>query len=214
MRIRVFAVDDHHVALSGLRDQMQLAGFQLVGTASTGKNAIEQLKTLQVDVILIDVRLEDMDGLAILESVRECFPDIPVVMFSAYDNPTYVARAVALGASEYILKTADSRTTKLAIEAAHRRDPAHPDGNLARVDSLMRHEVDAAKLPRDMPLTGREAQVLKHLALGLSNKEIAQSLSISVETVKEHVQNVLRKIKAKDRTDAAVRAIRSGMFEM
>ncbi len=214
MGIRVFAVDDHDVALNGLRDQLQLAGLQLVATAASGKAAVEQLKSLQVDVILMDIRMDEMDGLATLESVRASHPDIPVVMLSAYDNPTYVDRAVALGACEYILKTADSQTTRQAIERAHRRDPAHPNGNLARVHSLMQHEVDLSKLPKNMPLTGREAQVLKHVALGLSNKEIAQSLTISVETVKEHVQNILRKINAKDRTDAAVKAIRSGLFDL
>lgn len=214
MGIRVFAVDDHDVALSGLRDQLQLAGLQLVGTAATGREAIEHLKLLEVDVILIDVRMHDMDGLATLESVRASYPDTPVVMLSAYDNPTYVARAVALGACEYILKTADSQTTRQAIERAFRRDAAHPNGNLARVHSHMQRDIDISKLPKNMPLTSREAQVLKHIALGLSNKEIAQSLAISVETVKEHVQNILRKIKAKDRTDAAVQAIRSGLFDL
>jgi DNA-binding NarL/FixJ family response regulator len=78
---------------------------------------------------------------------------------------------------------------------------------------MMRDEIDVSRFPESFPLTCREAQVLRHVAMGLSNKEIARSLGISIETVKEHVQNVLRKVKANDRTDAAVRAIQSGIFD-
>jgi DNA-binding NarL/FixJ family response regulator len=88
---------------------------------------------------------------------------------------------------------------------------AGPESLLCLIQRTMREKVDVSKLPSDFPLTARETQVLRHIALGLSNKEIAQSLCISIETVKEHVQHVLRKINATDRTDAAVRAIKSGI---
>ncbi len=122
-----------------------------------------------------------------------------------------IARAVALGACQYVLKSANARVLIDAVHLAHRRDPAPSHGRLTRAEVIMHREVDAGALPEEMPLTGREAQVLRHMALGLSNKDVAHSLMISVETIEEHAQNILREINAKDRTDAVVRAIRAGL---
>lgn len=212
--LRVFVVDDHAIALDGIQNQLLDAGLVVVGTATSGREAVENLQSLEVDVLLLDIRMADMDGLTTLELIRGSHPDVPAIMLSAYDNPTYVARAVALGASEYLLKASGGEAMCEAIRRAHRREPAPPQSSLSRVHAVMQREVDLSRLPQDMPLTCREAQVLKHIALGLSNKEIAKSLSISVETVKEHVQNILRKVNAKDRTDVAVRAIRCGLVDL
>ncbi len=214
MGLHVFIVDDHSVAVDGICSRLTKEGLTIVGTATTGKEAVQSVPSLQVEVVLLDVRMPDMDGLATLEGIRECCPEIPAVMLSAYDNPTYVARAVALGASEYLLKSAGAKAMHEAIARAHRRESAPPESSLSRVRSVMQREIQIANLPKEMPLTSREAQVLKHVALGLSNKEIAHSLLISVEPVKEHVQNILRKVSAKDRTDAAVRAIRIGLVDL
>ncbi len=214
MGIRVFVVDDHIVALDGLKNQLQLAGLVVVGSAPGGLEAIESLQSVEIDVLVLDIRMSELDGLATLERVRATNPKLPAVMLSSYENPTYIARAVALGACEYVLKSAGGAVLVAAISRAHHGETSPPDSTLSRVSQVMRREVNLDSLPKDMPLTGREAQVLKHMALGLSNKEIAQSLMISVETIKEHVQNILRKVNAKDRTDAAVRAIRVGLVEL
>jgi len=130
-------------------------------------------------------------------------------MFTAFDNPTYIARAVAAGAHDYILKSC-SRDELLdsIMNAASGQIPVRA-GELRRVATTMSNRV--ATPDPDIPLTQREMQVLRHVALGLSNKEIAQSLTISVETVKEHVQNILRKLAVSDRTQAAVWAVRRGL---
>jgi len=130
-------------------------------------------------------------------------------MLSTYDNPTYVARSVALGANDYVLK-GSSRDDMVAVivAAAKGESPCHA-GELRRIATAMK--VRQVLDDDDVPLTQRETQVLRHVALGLSNKEIGRSLEISVETVKEHVQNILRKIAVSDRTQAAVWAVRKGL---
>jgi len=159
--------------------------------------------------VLLDIRMPDTDGLAALEQIRKRSPDARVVMLSTYDNPTYIARAVALGASDYVLKGSSREDLVATIQAAAAGESPCRSGELRRIAGAMkvRQVID----DDDVPLTQRETQVLRHVALGLSNKEIGRSLEISVETVKEHVQNILRKIAVSDRTQAAVWAVRKGL---
>lgn len=212
MSLKVVIVDDHEVAREGLAALLRASGFTIAQLCADVESAVTFLKSLNpVDVLLVDVRIPGSGGLAILEKLREFDSKIPVVFVSSYDNPTYIARAAALGARDYLLKSGLRnnlhRCITLAVEGS-----CPPEGSrLAEVRQMMAEQVDVSTLPPELPLTSREAQVLRHVALGLSNKEIARSLKISVETVKEHVQNVLRKINAADRTDAAVRAVRLGI---
>ncbi len=129
-------------------------------------------------------------------------------MFTSHDNPTYVARAVALGAIGYILKTASKAELVSAILKASKGELTDSP-LMARIRETLNRRRNAADV--DMPLTNREVQVLRHIAMGLSNREIGKSLNISVETVKEHVQNILRKLEANDRTEAAVWAVKKGL---
>jgi len=145
--------------------------------------------------------------------MKESFPKIPVVMFSSYDNPTYVARSIALGASDYLLKNSSREKILGALRRGIAGEPSPSDGILERVRRTMETVKRLPTAVLEYSLTQREVQVLRHIGLGLSNKEIAKSLCISVETVKEHVQNILRKTKAADRTDAAVKAVRWGLVD-
>ena len=213
MALNVLIVDDHEVAREGLAELLADDQIQIRGTAAGAEEALSKLASNEFDMVLLDVRMENVDGIAALESIRASFPALPVVMVSTYDNPTYVARAAALGARDYLLKSSDRNDLVQAILRAGNGAPLPVTSRLARIRKMMGEDVDTATLPPELPLTGREAQVLRHMALGLSNKEIASSLSISVETVKEHVQNVLRKVNATDRTDAAVRAVKLGIVD-
>jgi DNA-binding NarL/FixJ family response regulator len=130
-------------------------------------------------------------------------------MLSTFDNPTYIARSVALGACDYVLKGSTREAMVATITAAGKGESPSRSGELRRIAAAMK--VRQAIDDEDVPLTQRETQVLRHVALGLSNKEIGRSLEISVETVKEHVQNILRKIAVSDRTQAAVWAVRKGL---
>ncbi len=211
MSLKLMIVDDHEVVRRGVSKLFEGTDLEIVGIVEDGQGVLEGIAKLSPDAVLMDVRMTAMDGLAALDLVRREHPDLPVVMFSSYDNPTYIARSVALGANDFVLK-GDSREHIInAIHrAAERKGPA-TDSLLNRIRQAMDTGSDSHNNDFELPLTTRELQVLRHIALGLSNKEIAQSLSISVETVKEHVQNILRKLNAADRTDAAVRAVKLGV---
>lgn len=209
MSVKVLVCDDHQVIRTGLASLFAGTEIEIVGEAENGKETLKQAKKLKPDVVLLDIRMPDGDGLATLEKLQAQEPGSKVVMLSTYDNPTYIARAVALGASDYVLKGSSRDDIVATIVAASRGESPSRTGELKKIAATMkvRQVVD----DDDVPLTQRETQVLRHVALGLSNREIGRSLEISVETVKEHVQNILRKIAVSDRTQAAVWAVRKGL---
>jgi len=209
MSVRLLIADDHEVIRTGLVTLLKGSDIEVVAQAGTGKETLAQAEQAQPDVILLDIRMPDGDGLETLEKLRNKVPNAKVVMLSTYDNPTYIARAVALGANDFVLKGAKREAIIETINAAAAGESPSRAGELRRVAGAMkvRQVVD----DDDVPLTQRETQVLRHVALGLSNKEIGRSLEISVETVKEHVQNILRKIAVNDRTQAAVWAVRKNL---
>lgn len=205
MSINILVADDHEMVRTGLSSLLEGSGIRIIAEAGSGDEAIDEAKKHCPDVILLDIRMPGADGLATLERIHREMPDVRVVMLSTYDNPTYVARAVALGASDYVLKGSSRADLIAAIEAAHSGASPTTGGQMKEVATTMETRQNKHE---DVPLTNRETQVLKHIALGLSNREIAKSLEISIETVKEHVQNILRKISCSDRTQAAVWAVR------
>jgi len=211
MGIRLLVCDDHEVIRTGLATLLAGTDIEIVGEASTGREALEQAVKTKPDVILLDIRMPDGDGLATLDKLRDLVPESRVVMLSTYDNPTYIARAVALGASDYVLKGSARADIIETITAAAGGESPSRSGELRRIAGTMqiRQVID----DDSVPLTQRETQVLRHVALGLSNKEIGHSLEISVETVKEHVQHILRKLGVSDRTQAAVWAVRKGLVQ-
>lgn len=210
MAINVLVADDHEVVRCGLAILLKDTDIRIVAQADDGESAVAQTRIHQPHVVIMDVRMLDTDGLTALEKIHAEFPHIPVIMLSVYDNPTYIARSNALGASDYLLKATPREQLVRAVERAAAGERLSDESLLAQVRRLMNPPKDD-ELPEDLPLTTRELQVLRHLALGLNNREIGRSLSISLETVKEHVQNILRKIDATDRTQAAVWAVKRGL---
>ena len=182
---------------------------EIVGEAATGGETVRLAKECRPDVVLVDIRMPDGDGLGTLSRLKLEQPDLPVLIFSTYDNPTYVARAVALGASGYLLKGASREQLLAAIRKVASGENAWTREELRRITGALATPRQASDV--DVPLTQRESEVLRQLAFGLTNKEIAQTLSISYETVKEHVQHILRKLGVTDRTQAAVWAVRKGL---
>ncbi len=209
MGLRLLIADDHEVVRSGLATLLAGTDVTIVGQAASGEEAVKLALEKKPDVVLLDIRMSEVDGLAALEKIHSELPKTRIVMLSTYDNPTYIARAVALGASDYLLKGV-SRTQLLNSILNKGGDGSgvrsEPLKRVAGVMETRRTDVDDG-----VSLTQRESQVLRHMALGLSNKEIGRSLDISVETVKEHVQNILRKIHVTDRTQAAVWAVRRNL---
>jgi DNA-binding NarL/FixJ family response regulator len=206
MAIDIVIADDHEVVRTGLRAMLEGTDIRIVAEAVNGNAAYKLAVKHRPDVILLDVRMADGDGLNCLARIKLEQPELPVVMFSAFDNPTYVARAVALGAAGYVSKAASRSEIISAIQSAAGGESIWSRDELRRVTGALAAPRSGAEI--DVSLTKREGEVLKQLALGLTNKEIAQSLGISYETVKEHVQHILRKIGVSDRTQAAVWAVR------
>jgi DNA-binding NarL/FixJ family response regulator len=209
MAIDLLIVDDHEVVRAGLKTLLHGSEIKIVGEASDGIAGFKMANKHRPDVVLLDVRMPEGDGLNCLARIKLDLPDVAVVMFSSHDNPTYIARAVALGAAGYLLKSASRSDIISAIKAAASGETIWSREELRRVTGALaapRNQSDS-----DVALTKRESEVLKQLAFGLTNKEIAQSLGISYETVKEHVQHILRKVGVSDRTQAAVWAVRKNL---
>ena len=210
MAIRVLIADDHEVVRTGIRSVLQTdPNIEVVGEATDGEETVRLALELSPDMVLLDIRMPGNDGLNALGRIKLERPSMPILVLSTYDNPTYVARAVALGANGYLMKTAKNEEVLAAINRVARGESIWTREELRRVTG-------ALATPRlsddiEVPLTRRESEVLRQLAHGLTNKEIAQALGISYETVKEHVQHILRKVGVADRTQAAVWAVRKGL---
>jgi DNA-binding NarL/FixJ family response regulator len=202
-KIRLLIADDHEVLRSGVKAMLAGTEIKVVADVASGQAAVQYVLANQVDVVLLDVRMSDGDGLNALGRIKLDKPDLPILMFSYSDNPTYVARAVALGASGYLLKGCTRDELVSAIKAAAAAESTFTRDGLRRVTGALGTPRLAADV--DVALTKREGEVLQQLAFGLTNKQIAEALHISYETVKEHVQHILRKIGVTDRTQAAVR---------
>jgi len=209
MSISVLIADDHEVVRRGVASLFDGTDIKVVAEASDGKEAVRRSVEKNPDVILLDIRMPNCDGIEALVQIRKRSPKSRVVVLSTYDNPTYVARSAALGASDYVLKGSPRKRLIGAITRAASGEEAPEDSVMTKVQDAMAQSTENDH--PEIPITNRELQVLRHLALGLSNREIGNSLGISVETVKEHVQNILRKIDVVDRTQAAVWAVKKGL---
>lgn len=209
MAIRLLIADDHAVVRAGLRSMTADSEVEIVAEAADGSEAFSLAAEHRPDVVMLDVRMPNSDGITCLGRLRTEMPELSVLMFSAYDNPTYIARAVALGAAGYLVKSASREEILSALRRVAAGESIWSRDELRRVTGAL--STPRAAVDLEVPLTKRESEVLKQLALGLSNREIAQALSISYETVKEHVQHILRKVGVSDRTQAAVWAVRKGL---
>lgn len=209
MSIKLLIADDHEVVRQGLKALFVGTEIKVIAEAATGDAAVKAALKQEPDVVLLDIRMPNGDGLNALGRIKLEAPNLPVLMLSTYDNPTYVARAVALGASGYLLKGAPRDELLKAIRDAKAGENVWTREELRRVTGALATPRLAADV--EVPLTQRESEVLRQLAFGLTNKEIAQALHISYETVKEHVQHILRKVGVSDRTQAAVWAVRKGL---
>lgn len=205
-KLKLLIADDHEVVRSGLKVLLADTDVEIVAEVGTGEEAVKYAMENDPDVVLLDIRMPKGDGLTALGRIKLEKPDMPVLMLSTFDNPTYIARSVALGASGYLLKGCTRDELLSAIRMAASGESAWTRDELRRVTGALATPRLAADV--EVPLTQRESEVLRQLAFGLTNKEIAQALHISYETVKEHVQHILRKIGVSDRTQAAVWAVR------
>jgi len=197
--LKVFVVDDHRLMLEGLRLALSEApGLELVGETNEGRKALPLVSRLEPDVVLLDARIPDMDGLVILDRIRERHPEMTVVMISGSDDRELIDAALARGAAAFVLKTIDPADLPAAIRQAAAGTVFHTHGR------------DEAPAPDD-GLTPKEREVLGLVARGLSNAEIARELWLSQQTIKFHLTNVYRKLGVANRTEAARYAYRHAL---
>ena len=209
-KIGVFIVEDHAFTRDGLRVSInRTEDLQVVGEARSGEEALEKLP--QVDmlntVVVMDIGLPGMDGIEATKRVKTRFPELRVVMLTAHKLEDEILASLASGADAYCLKSTDPKSLILAVHGAALGstylDPQVADVVLACIDVPNKVE---------NPLSPRELEVLEHIAEGESNRQIAEGLNIGVATVKTHVQEILSKLSATDRTQAAVKALRQGLL--
>ncbi len=210
MSVTVLLADNHQVVCEGLKSWLEGSGIEVLGIATDGNQAIELVERLHPQLLLSEITMPRCDGLECLTKLREANTSTKVLFLTGQSNPTYTARAIALGAMGLVTKSIGREPLINAVTQAAEGNPTWNE------QSVRRHTGTIVLTPTNgttvMPsLTTRESEVLKQLAFGLSNKEIASALGISYETVKEHVQHVLRKLSVADRTQAAVWAVRNGL---
>ncbi len=214
--IRVLIVDDQAIVREGIKSMLAMEGdMAVVGEAANGLEALQRVATDPPDVVLMDVRMPEMDGLTALARLKALAPRTSVLMMTLYDDPDYLLRAVASGAAGYLLKDSSRdellRALRITAEGGATIAPSLLPGLLQRLSSP-----GSGAPPPSCELEGllseRERQVLALIAEGLTNQEIAERLVVSPTTIKTHVQNILQKLDVSDRTQAAVYAVRCGLI--
>jgi NarL family two-component system response regulator LiaR len=207
--IRVLVVDDHAVVRQGLRAFLDVQeDVEVVGEATNGVEAVEQTRQLLPDVVLMDLVMPEMDGIEATRKIRALSPRTQVIVLTSFAEDEKVFPSIKAGALGYLLKDVSPAELVKAIQAAHRGEAQlHPE--IAR--KLMDEFSTRAKEPIPGDLTERELEVLRLIARGRSNRQIAEELVISEKTVKTHVSNILSKLHLTDRTQAAIYALREGL---
>ena len=195
---------------AGLRAMLEKTSITIVGEANDAAKTLTLAKKHKPAVVILDVAIPGGDSFDLVKNLTKALPATKFILLSAFDNPTYMARARAVRAANFLLMGFSQRELVMAIENAAAGKPASGASPFAKIVASM--EPRDVRAARDSGLTPRESQVLCHVALGLSNDEIARSLEISVETTKEHVHNIFRKLAVNDRTQAAVWAVKSGVI--
>jgi DNA-binding NarL/FixJ family response regulator len=208
-RIRVLVCDDQEVVRCGVKALVAGTEIKVVAEANTGQGAVTQALENELDLIILDVRMPDGDGLTALGRIKLDKPNLPVLLFSAFDNPASVARSIALGAGGFLLKDCSRDEFLRTIRAVVAGENVWSREKLRSVSGALRTPRLNANV--EISLSVREGEVLRLMSTGATNKQIATAMNISYETVKEHVQHVLRKIGLTDRTQAAVWAVRHNL---
>ncbi len=215
--IRVIIADDHPMVREGLQSMLTAKGIDVVGEASTGREAIDLVKQCNPSVVLMDVRMPDLDGLEATRQLHHEHPDLPVIIVTTYENPSYMAKAVSAGAAGYILKGTSRDELLQAVRAVAEGGMLWDRGLMQQVVQKTVQDIPATAPQEEEqlvePLTAREREILALIAQGMNNREIAEALSVTVSTVKTHIEHILAKLQATDRVQAAVWAVRHGYVQ-
>jgi DNA-binding NarL/FixJ family response regulator len=214
-RLKVFIAEDHQLTRLGLRfalDQDQ--SFELIGEASDGESALEQVLALKPDIVLMDIELIGMNGIEATKRIKSQLPDVRVIILTTYDDDDKIFSTFSAGADGYCMKRVNTSQLTEAMKAVSEGrgwiDPAIADRVLARTEQIP--ECTMLDAPSQALLSPRELDVMRLVVEGLSNPEIAQRLFLSPETVKTHMRHIMEKLAVTDRTQAAVKAMKRGLI--
>jgi DNA-binding NarL/FixJ family response regulator len=203
--MKVLIADDHRLMLEGIRRALEsVDGFEIVGEAHTGSQVLPLIGRMNPDVVLLDLRMPQMDGFACLDMIRKRYPKVKVVVLSVFTDPERIEAALKRGASGYIVKTVNPIDLPSALRQAVEGTVYH---------ALGLPEVDDATTAKAAGLTEREIAILKAVARGLSNQAIGKELWVTEQTVKFHLTNIYRKLGVANRTEAARYAYHHGLVE-
>ena len=213
--IRLLIVDDHTVVRDGLAIMLgREKDVSVVGEAKDGREALEKTRELRPDVVLMDLRMPELDGVEAMRRIREEDPEIKFIVLTTYDTDEYIFDAIEAGAKGYLLKDTSREELFRAVRAVHRGESLVNPGVTARLlerfAQLSRGDAQSAL---DV-LSDRELEVLRLISKGSPNKEIAATLSISESTAKTHVANIFQKLDVKDRTEAVTKAVQRGIIRL
>ena len=211
--IKLLIVDDHMVVRDGLNSMLgRQKDFAVVGQAKNGLEAVERARELGPHVILMDLRMPEMDGVEAMRRIKAEDEDAKFIVLTTFDSDEYIFDAIEAGAKGYLLKDASREDLFQAVRAVHRGESIMQPGVAAKVLDRF------AQLSRESAgvevVSEREVEVIHLMARGASNKEIASTLGISESTVKTHVANILQKLDAKDRTQAVTQAMQRGIIKL
>lgn len=211
MAVRVMIADDHSMIREGLKQLLELEGdFQVIEEACDGVECLEKLTKITPDILLLDINMPKMNGLEVLQKMKEKRMKVKVLVLTVHNEVEYLLKAVDIGINGYLLKDSESAELKKAIlTVVNGEDYIQPSLIPLLNAKMIDRNKDNVKIES---LTRREMDVLKLLAVGMYNKEVAEKLNISERTVKNHVSNIFKKIGVTDRTQAAVFAIRNNLI--
>jgi DNA-binding NarL/FixJ family response regulator len=210
--MRVLVADDHALFRDGIISLLKAAGFEVVGQAGDGQAAVEAALRLRPDLVLLDITMPRLSGLEALRLIKAELPETQVVMLTVSDDDADLSEAVEAGALGYLLKNLTADQFFEMLDGLQRGEAAMTRQTTAR---LMKGLADLSPQRAEpaQSLTQREVELLRLVAEGMSNKAIAQTLSISEDTVKYHIRNILRKLGVQNRTEAVTQAIRAGLLD-
>jgi two-component system, NarL family, response regulator DegU len=212
--IRLLLADDHRMLREGLRRSMVDEGFDVVGEADNGEEAVRLAAELEPDVILMDVSMPEMDGVEATRIIRSTGTTTRVIMLTMHADSEVLADAIRAGASGYLVKDCSTDEVAEAVRMAAKGDTAlSPQLAATMLDEVRRLEVPNPT-EEDRLITKREEEVLQHIADGCSTPEVAERLYISQKTVKNHLASIYQKLDARDRTQAVLQAVRMGIIHL
>lgn len=213
MAINIMIADDHSLIREGLKSLLELDGnIRVIEEAVDGKDCLEKLDRVKPDVLLLDINMPNINGLEVLKKIKDRRIKVKVLVLTVHNEVEYLMKAVDIGIDGYVLKDSESAELKKAIFAIAEGE-VYIQPSLVPYLNAKRMEKKEDKNKID-DLTKREVEVLKLLAVGMYNKEVAEKLEISERTVKNHVSNIFKKLEVSDRTQAAVFAIRNNLIQI